>query len=130
MISAAIDSDEPFYTITSFSAFSFICLGGLQLAYQETVTAMMIFYALSSSCDSIRVIVAYREAASLADVVLTSKMLGSKLRGDKMVTTTELAPGNVYEDFGRNATIVFMVFATQVILISFVVRDIVLRRGD
>jgi len=124
LISAAIDSDEPFYTISSFSAFSFVCLGGLQLGYELTFSLMLVFFAIASLGDSVRVIVAYREAASLSDVVLTSNMTASHLRGDKMVTTTELAPSNVYEDFGRGGTIVLMVFATQVILISFVAADI------
>jgi hypothetical protein len=126
MISAAIDSDEPFYTISSFSAFSFVCLGGLQLNYEVTFAMMLVGFAISSLGDSIRVIVAYHDAASLADVVLTSNLLSSKLAKNskrQVVVTTELSPSNVYEDFGRGSTIVLMVFATQVILISFVVRS-------
>jgi len=38
--------------------------------------------------------------------------------------SVELSSGNVYEDVTRNAWVVVMVFITQVVLISFVVRDI------
>lgn len=119
MISVAIDSDEPFYTIVSFSAFSFFFLGGLQLDYTITFTAMLLFFGLASFGDSLRVLLAFRGATSLADVVVTSNIMESKMRDRR--ATTELKPSNVYEDLGRGRTIVFMVFCTQVILISFVV---------
>mmetsp|Transcript_26611 Transcript_26611/g.44409 ORF Transcript_26611/g.44409 Transcript_26611/m.44409 type:complete len:425 (+) Transcript_26611:321-1595(+) len=122
MISVAIDSDEPFYTIVSFSAFSFIFLGGLQLDYVITFSVMLGFFGLSAFGDSVRVLLAYQGATSLADVVVTSNIMESKMRN--RTVTTELKPGNVYEDLGRGRTIVLMVFVTQVILISFVVTDI------
>lgn len=120
MISVAIDSDEPFYTIVSFSAFSFFFLAGLQLNYTVTFSSMLAFFGLCAFGDSVRVLLAFSGANSLADVVFTSKVMESKLRNKP--ATTELKPSNVYEDLGRGRTIVMMVFFTQVILISFVVR--------
>lgn len=120
MISVAIDSDEPFYTIVSFAAFAFLFLGGLQLDYEITFSVMLGTFALSAAGDSIRVLLAFKDAASLADVIVTSDIMKSKLRN----VSTELKPHNVYEDLGRGKTIVIMVFITQVILISFVVTDI------
>jgi hypothetical protein len=36
----------------------------------------------------------------------------------------ELQPNNIYEDMGREKTIVFMIFATQVIFVAFVCVDV------
>jgi hypothetical protein len=118
MISRAIDNDDAAYTIVSFAAFSFLFLGGLQLAYQTTFVAMIIVYIVVSCGDSLRIVLAMLNANSLADVIQTSSIVHSKLRAPKAV----LNPSNVYEDLGRGATIVNMVFITQVLLIAFVVR--------
>lgn len=116
-ISCAIDSDSPFYVIVSFGAVSFLFLGGVQLDYKWTLLAMIILYTVSSLGETVRILLALSSSASLADVVMTSDILASQLRG----VSTELKPSNVYEDMGRGKTIVVMVFITQVILISFVV---------
>ena len=118
MISTAIDADEPFYTITSFAAFSFLFLGGLQLDYSLALTVMLISFAVTSLGDAIRVILALRNATTLADATVSSRLMASSIRKAVM---TELKPTNVYEDLGRGRTIVFMVFVTQAILIGFVV---------
>jgi hypothetical protein len=120
MISAAIDSDSSLYVIVSYGGVSFLFLAGLQLDYEYTFIAMLAFYAFMSLFESIRVLLAYVSANSLADVVVTSDLIKSKLRG----VSTELKPTNVYEDLGRGGTIVFMVFATQCILIAFVVSSL------
>lgn len=117
-ISCAIDSDSPFYVIVSFGAVSFLFLGGIQLDYKWTLLAMIILYTVSALGETVRVLLALSSSRSLADVVVTSGYLASKLRG----VTTDLNPSNVYEDLGRGKTIVIMVFITQVILIAFVVR--------
>jgi hypothetical protein len=118
LISRAIDNDDATYTVVSFTSFSFLFLGGLQLSYQNTLTAMLIVYFVASFGDTIRIILCVASANSLADVVQTSSIVQSQLRKVK----TQLNPSNVYEDLGRGRTIVFMVFVTQCILIAFVVR--------
>lgn len=119
MISTAIDSEEPFYTIASFSAFSFLFLGGLQLDYRISFIVMLGIFAMTSAGDSIRVILAFRDATSLSDAFVSSDIMESSMR---KAVETELKPANVYEDLGRGRTIVIMVFITQAVLISFVVR--------
>ncbi len=118
-ISCAIDSDSPFYTTVSFGGVSFLFLAGIQLHYRWTLLVMMAFYTVSSLGETVRVLLALAHGNSLADIVVTSSFLASKLRN----VSTELKPSNVYEDLGRGKTIVMMVFITQVILILFVVRD-------
>lgn len=121
LISCGIDSDSPFYVIVSYGSVSFLFLGGIQLHYKWTLLCMIVVYVISALGESARVLLAFSSARSLADVVLTSKFLASKLR----TVSTELSPSNVYEDLGRGKTIVVMVFITQVILISFVVSSAV-----
>jgi hypothetical protein len=116
-ISCAIDSDDPFYTIVSFGAASFLFLGGLQLQFKWTLLAMIVTYTVSSGGETARILIAYFCTPSLKTLVVTSDILESQMRGIK----AELNPSNVYEDLGRGKTIVLMVFITQVILISFVV---------
>ena len=118
-ISCAIDSDSPFYTTVSYGASSFLFLGAMQINYEWTLLAMLAFYMITSLGETVRVLLALSHANSLADIVVTSGFLASKLR----TVATELRPSNVYEDLGRGKTIVLMVFVTQIILISFVVRD-------
>ena len=118
-ISCAIDSDSPLYTTVSYCGSSFLFLGAIQMNYEWTLLAMVVFYTISSLGETVRVLLALSHANSLADIVVTSGFLASKLR----TVATELKPSNVYEDLGRGYTIVLMVFVTQVVLISFVVRD-------
>jgi hypothetical protein len=118
MISATIDSDSSSYVIVSFSAVSFLFLGGIQLDYHKTLLAMIVSYSVSSLGDSLRVYLAYKQANSLQDVVHTSAIMQSNLHN----VSADLKPSNVYEDLGRGKAIILMTFATQCILISFVVR--------
>lgn len=120
-LSAYIDSDTPLYTIAKMASQSFIFLGGLQMNYRLTFSIMLAFFALESSCDSLRILLSFREANSLDDVVVTSKEMRTELRRHPL---TILQPNNVYEDLTRKSLIVGMVFVTQAILISFVVTDI------
>ena len=120
LISRAIDNDDPKYTIASFSAFSFLFLGGLQLNYYWTLLAMIIVYFVASFGDSARILLAFSSATSLRDVIHTSHIVQSQMR----TVQTTLNPSNVYEDLGRGVTIVTMVFITQMILIAFVVRHL------
>lgn len=119
MISRAIDNDEAAYTVASFAACSFLFLGGLQLDYQGTLLAMLFLYIVVSLGDTLRILLAVASANSLSDVVQTSSIVHSRLRE----VQARLNPSNVYEDLGRNKTIVCMVFITQCILIAFVVRQ-------
>lgn len=119
-ISCAIDSDSPAYVTISYGAAAFLFLGGIQLDYRWTLLAMISFYFVSSLGESVRILLAFSSARSLADVVVTSDFLASKLRG----ASTQLKPSNVYEDLGRSRTVVLMVFITQVILIAFVVSQL------
>ena len=120
MLSCAIDADEPFYTIVSYSSVSFLFLGGLQINYQATFSVMLGIFALMSTGDSLRILTAFYDSNSLKDFVPTSTQVSYQMRN----VTTQLSPGNVYEDFGRGKMVVVMVFVTQCILISFVVVDI------
>jgi len=131
-ISAFIDNDSPVYTITKMVAQSFNFLGGLQYNYQLVFSVMLGYFTLESTLDSLRVLLAFQEANSLSDVVLTSSALSSMVRGNKEKSQhremVQLKPNNVYEDLSRDRLIVIMVFITQVVLIAFVVCDIVVRR--
>jgi hypothetical protein len=117
MLSALIDNDEPFFTIIKLAAQSFLFLGGLQLNYEAAFSAMLGYFALESCADSLRVILAFRESTDSNDCVVTSRSLRTQLKNKTMV----LQPTNVYEDIGRDATVVAMVFITQCLLIAFVV---------
>jgi hypothetical protein len=117
LISATIDSDSPLYVIVSFSAVSFLFLGGIQLNYEMTLVAMIASYSVTSLGESLRVYLAYKNANSLKDVVHTSAIVQSTLHNVSM----DLNPSNVYEDLGRGITIILMTFVTQLILIAFVV---------
>jgi hypothetical protein len=117
MLSALIDNDEPFYTIIKMAAQSFLFLGGLQLNYEAAFSAMLGYFALESCFDSLRVILAFRDATDTNDCIVTSRSLRTQLNNKTMV----MQPTNVYEDIGRDTTIVAMVFITQCLLIAFVV---------
>jgi len=132
LIGCAIDNDEPYYTITSFAAISFLFLGGIQLDYQTTLLVMGGYYMVVSFGDSLRVLMTYWSYESLADVSLFSDMDAglkekhkeSEKEKDMKFETMEIQPKNIYEDMGREYTIVGMIFITQVILVSFVCIDI------
>jgi hypothetical protein len=132
MIACAIDNDSPYYTIVSYSAISFIFLGGIQVDYQITFLAMIGYYCIVSAGDTLRVLLAYWQYGSLSDVFIVSDMdvgLKDKHKEDKEekdqpFETMELQPNNIYEDMGREKTIVFMIFATQIIFVTFVCIDV------
>jgi hypothetical protein len=118
MLSALIDNDKPFYTIVKMAAQSFLFLGGLQLNYEAAFSAMLGNFGLESCADSLRVILAFREAHDASDCIVTSRSLRTQLNSKTMT----LQPTNVYEDIGRDKLIVaMMVFITQCLLIAFVV---------
>jgi hypothetical protein len=118
-ISALIDNDDPAYTIIKMAAQSFLFLGGLQLHYKAAFTAVLIVFGLESLGDSVRVLLAVGGYASLKELVVTSNDLKKVTR-----SVAQLKPSNVYEDITRSRSVVSMVFATQCILIAFVVTDI------
>jgi hypothetical protein len=89
----------------------------LQLNYEATFSTMLGFFALESCADSLRVILAFRDSHDASDCVVTSRSLRSQLKNKTMI----LQPTNVYEDIGRDTTVVTMVFITQCLLIGFVV---------
>jgi len=125
MISAAIDNDSPVYTIVKISAQSIMFLGGIQIDYHTAFFVMLIFFTFESSLDTLRTLLCVYEHASLQDLVLTSQRMIQDLKttvdNNKV---TQLHPTNVYEDLTRVKYVVFMVFITQFMLISFVVVDI------
>jgi len=123
MISAAIDNDKNRFVMVTYSAISFLFLGGLQVTFDYTLLVMFIFYALSSSLESVGIILAYYGVGDKEqdDLKISSESMLSKF--NKHLRTNELKPTNVYEDLGRNLTIVTMVFITQVVLILFVCID-------
>jgi hypothetical protein len=111
VISALIDVDDEGFVVTKMAAQSFLVLGVLQIYYQWTVAAILMFFTLESTLDSLRILLALAEVSSLSDLVVTGTGLKSQLR-------------KVYEDISRSRSILFMVFTTQAVLISFVVTDI------
>jgi hypothetical protein len=122
IISTAIDMEEPFFTIASYSMISFLLLGSLQSNFGITLTVMIGFWCIGSLGDPLRVILAVADASSLSDVMLSSAIMESAIR---KIVSTELKPTSIYEDLGRERTILCMVFMTQLLLISFVVRTCV-----
>jgi len=140
MIACAIDNDSPSYTITSYAAVSFLFLGGIQTNYQITFIIMISYYCITSFGDSLRVLLAYKNYNSLSEVLLFSKMdtdlqeeqsrevkIGKKKKQEEekiSFQTTEVVPRNIYEDIGRERTIVYMIFSTQIILVCFLCIDI------
>ncbi|CAJ1926378.1 unnamed protein product [Cylindrotheca closterium] len=132
LIGCAMDNDSPFYTIISFASISFLFLGGVQTDYRTTLIVMMAYYAIVSFGESLRVLMAYWSYKSLSEVFLFTEMdagLKEKQKEDKdekdrKFETMEVQPNNIYEDMGREKTIVIMIFLTQIILVSFVCVDI------
>jgi len=132
LIACLIDNDSPYYTITSFSAISFLFLGGIQTDFQTTLIFMICYYAVVSFGDSLRVLMAYWSYGSLSEVFLFTEMdagLKNKQAEDEKekdmkFETMEVQPNNIYEDMGREKTIVIMIFITQMVLVSFVCIDI------
>jgi len=124
MISAAIDSDKNRFVMVTYAAVSFLFLGGLQVSFDYTLAAMVIFYTFSSSLESVRIMLAYHSVGdeNQDDLMISSEIMLAKF--NKYNGTNEIKPANVYEDLGRNLTIVTMVFITQVVLILFVCVDV------
>ena len=118
MISAAVDNDSPVYTIVKTTAQSFLFLGGIQLNYETTFIIMLAYFALESSLDVFRTLLCFVEYKDFDDLVVTSNSLRTQIKK----SSTQLTPSSVYEDLSRDQYIVIMVFITQAILISFVVR--------
>lgn len=118
MISAAVDNDSPIYTIVKTTAQSFLFLGGIQLNYETSFIIILGYFALESSLDVFRTLLCFVEYKDFDDLVVTSNSLRSQIKK----TSTQLTPSSVYEDLSRDSYIVIMVFITQAILISFVVR--------
>jgi len=122
MISAYLDANDSGYIIIKMAAQSFIFLGGIQLNYALAFGLMLVIFALESTLDVIRILLALSEVDSLGDLVVTGTNLRTKLRQ----ASAELKPKSVYEDTTRSPSIVGMVFVTQCLLISFVVSRTVL----
>jgi hypothetical protein len=118
MISAAIDNDSPRYTVTKIAAQSFLFLAGIQLNYELAFIIMLFWFGFESSLDGFRILLSFTEYRDFDDLVVTSDSMRKQIKK----TSSQLTPGNVYEDLSREPYIVIMVFLTQGILISFVVR--------
>ena len=119
LLTAYIDNDSAQFTCIRMAAQSFLFLGGLQLSYQLAFLGILVVFTLESCCDSLRVLLCYRDVVDIRDLVVTSKFLRAELRHYPVTTT--LVPSNVYEDLTRGGFVVAMVFLTQVLLIGFVV---------
>ena len=119
LISAFIDTNDPWFVVSKFTAQSFWFLGGMQLDYEIAFVGMMVVFCLESVLDSLRVVIAYQESASLEDYVPTSDYY-IKPKNSKAI---ELQPVDVYEDLSRPYMIVVMVFVTQALLIGMVIVD-------
>ena len=118
-ISAAIDNDNPVYTMIKIAAQSIMFLGGIQIDYHKAFFVMLIFFAVESSLDSMRTLLCVYEYKSHNELILTSRRMQLDINTDSAVT--QLSPTNVYEDLSRVRYVVVMVFITQFLLISFVV---------
>ena len=119
MISAAIDNDDPAYTIIKITAQSVMFLGGIQLDYHTAFFVMVLFFTFESSLDTLRTLLVVYEHSSTKDLITTSARTMAEIDFESKVT--QLHPTNVYEDLSRVRYVVFMVFVTQTLLISFVV---------
>ena len=119
VIAAFVDNDNPRYTCCKLISQSFFFLGGLQWNYEYSFISMLAWFTFESFLDTSRVLLAFKQATSLKDLVVASKSMRRDL---KSRATAKLSPTNVYEDISRDKYIVFMVFITQTVLISFVVR--------
>ena len=117
MISAAIDNDDPRYTIVKITAQSMAFLAGIQVDYHTAFFVMVIFFTVESSLDTLRTMLVVYEHAGRSDLVSTS----ARMMQDLQKNNGELHPTNVYEDLSRVKYVVVMVFITQFLLISFVV---------
>lgn len=126
LISAAIENDNDLFSILTYTAVSFLVLFGIQQDYTLTWTLMIIFYFLVSSLESIRVVLAYLSvhynAKGHGELVFSSENMYEQF--SKMSKDQVLKPKNVYENLGREYYLVFMIFITQVVLITFVCIDI------
>ena len=124
LISAAIENDNDLFSILTYTAVSFLVLFGIQQDYTLTWTLMIVFYVLVSSLESIRVVLAYLSvhynAKGHGELVFSSENMYEQF--SKMSKDQVLKPKNVYENLGREYYLVFMIFITQVVLITFVVR--------
>jgi len=120
MISCYIDTDDPLFVITKFSAQSFWFLGAMQINYSVAFIFMMKLFVVESVLDSLRVILAVWETDSLKDYIPTSDSFIKRKEHDFV----DLQPTNVYEDLTRSYLVVLIVFVAQVLLITFVVIDI------
>jgi hypothetical protein len=97
-------------------------LGGIQINYHSSFAAMLIFFTIESSLDTFRTLLCVYQYSDPKELVLTSADLKKDINTESHVT--QLQPNNVYEDLSRVKYVVFMVFFTQLLLISFVVSDI------
>jgi len=120
LISCYIDTDDPLFIICKYSAQSFWFLGGMEINYAVAFGFMMKIFVLESVLDSLRVVLAVYESASLKDYIPTSDSFIKRKEHDFV----ELQPTNVYEDLTRSYLVVLIVFVAQVLLIFFVVVDI------
>mmetsp|Transcript_79 Transcript_79/g.107 ORF Transcript_79/g.107 Transcript_79/m.107 type:complete len:459 (+) Transcript_79:77-1453(+) len=119
MISAMVDEDDRFYAIVSFSAISFLILGGLQLNYVSTLLGMFGYYFFKASLEAFRTLLGFWSANDLSDVVITSKRLKSEFH-----ISTEIQPLNIYGDLSAGTTMTAMVFVTQLILIYLTIASL------
>merc|ERR1740136_314779 len=123
MISAAIDNDNNRFVVVTYTAVSFLFLWGIQIAFESTLIAMLLFYTMSSSLEVIRLFLTYHSVDNKDDnVILCSNEMHANY--NKILTEGEFEPKNVYQDLGRNIYIAFMVFGLQGVLISFVCYDL------
>ena len=128
MITAAIDSDDPVYTIIKICAQSILFLAFIQIDYRTAFIAMLAFFTFESCLDTVRTLLCVYEYKDHRELYSTSSRMRQDINNDDDEDddsdAKQLHPTNVYEDLTRVSYVVIMVFITQTLLITFVVIDI------
>jgi len=93
---------------------------------------MIIVYSLTSFAQTFKILLAYWETDNMKDFIPSSGTMASNLKlvallakfnpKSDVKNSSAIHPQTVYEDLGRNLKIVLMVFLTQALMITFVVR--------
>jgi len=131
LISAFVDRNDTLFILCKTVGQFFLFLGGLQCNFQLTFIIMLALLAGESCLDALRIFIALGEVKTSIqkDLVVVESWKGQleeknkkKKKKKKSENDTQLTPTSVYEDLSRPPLIVIMVFITQSLLITFVVR--------
>ena len=118
-ISAYMDNyGYPRFATLKLVTKSLLFLALLQYNFHYGFYCMWLILIVESSLDTIRVLLAYRNCASLANVDAVSDEEAADIRA-----STTLNPTNIYEDLTRPPSMAVMVFLVQGLLIGLVMDD-------